>query len=158
MRIEHANITVPDIDAARDFLTTIFPDLEVMHEATAPTGVRWMHLGVNGSYLALESPHDNTRSATLNPRYQNYGINHLGLIVEDMDAAKAGWRPRAITKGISRKSRTRVSGGISTIARAWNGSWWNIFLTIRQKGTVTAHEGIPRGHWAGRGCVSSFLR
>lgn len=99
MRIEHANITVPDIDAARDFLTTIFPDLEVMHEATAPTGVRWMHLGVNGSYLALESPHDNTRSATLNPRYQNYGINHLGLIVEDMDAAKARLEAKGYHEG-----------------------------------------------------------
>ena len=99
MRIEHANITVPDIDAAGDFLTTIFPDLEVMHEATAPTGVRWMHLGVGETYLALESPHDNTRSATLNPRYQNYGINHLGLIVEDMDAAKARLEAKGYREG-----------------------------------------------------------
>lgn len=87
-RIEHANLTVPDIDAAIRFLKAVEPDYEIMADRRSPDGVRWVHLGVNGTYLAIEEPHDRTAASELNPRYRNWGFNHLGLVVDDIAVAK----------------------------------------------------------------------
>jgi len=98
-RIEHANLTVPDIDAAMDFLKTVAPEFRVMHDAISDSGTRWVHFGAGGTYLALEQPHDKALPSSLNPRYQNYGINHLGLIVADMTAVKARLEARGYHEG-----------------------------------------------------------
>ena len=36
--LEHANITVPDIDAATEFLRVIDPDLTIRHDEKPPGG------------------------------------------------------------------------------------------------------------------------
>ncbi|HYE76529.1 MAG TPA: VOC family protein, partial [bacterium] len=45
--LEHANITVPDIDAAIAFLTTAFPEFQVRHDSGPRPGdeIRWVHVG-----------------------------------------------------------------------------------------------------------------
>lgn len=55
--IEHANITVPDIDAAKSFLNVAAPDFTTRKDATAREGYRWVHIGNNEHYIALQEPH-----------------------------------------------------------------------------------------------------
>ncbi len=88
-RLEHANLTVPDIDAAIDFLQAVEPEYRVLHDSGEDADIRWVHFGAGGSYLALEVPHDGNADSTLNARYQNYGINHVGLVVDDIADAKS---------------------------------------------------------------------
>ena len=53
----HMSMTVPDIDAAIEFLKAIEPELEVRHDAT-PKGIyRWANIGKGDSYIALQEPH-----------------------------------------------------------------------------------------------------
>ena len=42
--LEHANITVPDIDAAIAFLTTVEPTFRVRHDETPEGSYRWEHI------------------------------------------------------------------------------------------------------------------
>ena len=86
-RLEHANITVPDIDAAIGFLRAIDPAFTVLHDSGPGTERRWVHLGVGEDYIALSSPsgHSNQRRQ----RHADIGINHVGLVVDDADAAAA---------------------------------------------------------------------
>lgn len=86
-RIEHANLTVPDIDAAIAFLKTVEPAFEVLHDSGSGGDYRWAHVGTRESYLALEEPHQPTPDARKARRYADWGVNHVGFVVPDVDAA-----------------------------------------------------------------------
>ncbi|MHC5009366.1 MAG: VOC family protein [Planctomycetota bacterium] len=95
--LEHANITVPDVDAAIAFLRTIDPALRVRHDETPPNSHRWVHIGTDDTYIALQAPHLDANPLALRQAYENYGVNHLGWVVDDFDAAiarleKGGYR------------------------------------------------------------------
>ncbi len=47
--LEHANITVPDLDAAIAFLTTIDPEFKVRHRAFSEGKCEWAHVGNDDS-------------------------------------------------------------------------------------------------------------
>ncbi len=103
VRLEHANITVPDIDAALDFLSHLAPDFAVMHDGQNPDGYRWVHFGTPQNYLALEEPHEPTPDAGLKRSYRDYGVNHLGLVVDDVDSTaerlkKAGYKENHVSE------------------------------------------------------------
>ncbi len=85
-RLEHANITVPDIDAAIEFLLTLEPGFRVRHDSGAAGDYRWVHIGTDESYIALEEPHEPNPGAKMAARYADYGINHLGWVVDDVAA------------------------------------------------------------------------
>ena len=51
-RLEHANLTVRDIDATVRFLRTAFPEFIVRGEGIQ-NGDRWLHVGSDDSYIAL---------------------------------------------------------------------------------------------------------
>lgn len=56
-KIEHVNITVPDIDAAVKFLKIVAPDVEIRNNEKPLNEKRWMHIGHKDFYFALqESP------------------------------------------------------------------------------------------------------
>ena len=85
-RLEHANITVVDMDRAVGFLTTAFPHLEVRGGGEADRGdrkERWLHLGTEDTYIALTAT-TVTSVAERNPTTQT-GINHVGFDVDDVD-------------------------------------------------------------------------
>jgi hypothetical protein len=46
-KIEHVNITVPDIDAAVAFLKIVAPDFEIRNDEKPLNDKRWMHIGNN---------------------------------------------------------------------------------------------------------------
>lgn len=85
-RFEHANITVPDVDAAIAFLGCIEPRFRILHDDRSEQGYRWVHFGTPQGYFALEDPHVDTPDAALKRRYRDFGVNHIGLVVEDVDA------------------------------------------------------------------------
>ena len=88
-RLEHANLTVPDIDAAIAFLTTVEPEFRIRHDSGNSGAYRWVHIGTDDSYIALEEPHESNPRAGMSVRYSDFGINHLGLVVDDVAAACA---------------------------------------------------------------------
>lgn len=98
MRMEHANITVTDIEAAKRFLKIAFPEFEVRGTGMSRNdehSKRWEHFGTHERYLALEQlePSGSTDRAP----YRDPGVNHIGFVVEDLRALRdrlvgAGYR------------------------------------------------------------------
>ena len=109
--LEHANVTVPDIDAAIEFLRVLDPDLRVRQDALAADGYRWAHVAFGESYIALQEPHVGSDPNDDRRPYKDYGVNHLGLVVEDLDAVvkrlEAGDYRRGIP-GEEHRHRRRV--------------------------------------------------
>jgi catechol 2,3-dioxygenase-like lactoylglutathione lyase family enzyme len=95
--IEHVNMTVPDIGAAIAFLKVVEPQIEVRHDETPDDSYRWAHVGINNSYIALQEPHLGSNPTDNRRPYKDYGANHIGWVVEDLDAVcarldQAGYR------------------------------------------------------------------
>ncbi|WP_122036355.1 VOC family protein [Aliivibrio sp. EL58] len=84
-RFEHANITVPNIDAATAFLLNAAPDFRIKIDKTPDGAHRWAHIGNANCYFALQEPQEMSNSKDTRYPYKNIGINHIGLIVEDLD-------------------------------------------------------------------------
>lgn len=85
--LEHANITVGDIDKAIKFLTTAFPDFKVRGGGESETGGgirKWLHIGTDVTYVALESV--SSKDEGTRRLYRDVGINHIGFVVEDVEA------------------------------------------------------------------------
>ncbi|WP_172298852.1 VOC family protein [Pseudoruegeria sp. HB172150] len=81
--LEHANITVSDPDATAAWLCDIF-GWDVRWQGDAIHGGRTVHVGSNGSYLAIYNP------GKLQPKkdisyYTVGGLNHVGIVVDDLD-------------------------------------------------------------------------
>jgi len=87
--LEHANICVPDIDAAIRFLKLIDPAFVVRHDEVGEGGYRWAHVGNDQSYVALEEARVGSAPEAARTTYANYGVNHLGWVVDDLEAVAA---------------------------------------------------------------------
>lgn len=90
--LEHYNVTVSDIDYATKFFLTVFPDFEVRGEGMIEEVIdgtfyktKWVHVGTQTHYLALQSTPNNL---PLKENKYNY-FNHLGFAVDDMDTTLA---------------------------------------------------------------------
>ena len=87
LRLEHANLSVRDVDAAVRFVTAAFPDFRVRREGFR-NGRRWLHVGTDDTYLAL-----NEATAVPAEAWEPYsgkpGLNHLGYEVDDVEALRA---------------------------------------------------------------------
>ena len=76
-RLEHANLAVRDVDATVRFLQTAFPAFRIRREGKTWQGWRWIHLGTDDTYIAVnEAPNEAAEP------WQAYagkpGLNHLG--------------------------------------------------------------------------------
>ncbi|MEL0629075.1 VOC family protein [Psychromonas aquatilis] len=96
-KIEHLNITVPDIDEAIKFIKIVAPDFKVRRDQSPENSYRWAHIGNDHYYFALQEPHLEATPAFPLKTYKNHGINHIALIVEDLarieaDLIKAGYQ------------------------------------------------------------------
>jgi len=90
-RLEHANLCVHDIDAVVGFLKTAFPDFEIRQDTTDPDGTRWVHVGTNETYVALNQANpEEPRRGT--PYKGRPGLNHLAYEVDDVEALRARLR------------------------------------------------------------------
>ena len=99
-RLEHANLTVRDIDASVRFLTTAFPDFSVRRDARDTNGARWVHVGSGRTYIALRAA-EREPAEPWAPYEGRPGVNHLGYEVDDVAALRrrmraAGYRDSTI--------------------------------------------------------------
>lgn len=79
--VEHANITVSNIDDAVQFIQTAIPEFKERHRGQ--TNYRWCHIGTDDSYIALQEVV--AREQTDRSPYLDVGINHIGIVVDDVD-------------------------------------------------------------------------
>jgi hypothetical protein len=93
VRLEHANLTVRDIEGMIRFLQTAFPEFRVRGEGRSQDGSRWLHIGTQDTYIAL-SP------AKVEPEKQ-CGRQRLGV--------------RSVPlSGSRRAQRLQVAGSVAT--------------------------------------------
>ncbi len=100
-RLEHLNITVPDIDAAIAFLTIVAPDFKIRRDVKPQSSHRWAHVGNEQYYLALQEPHLDSLSPN-NPQetYKNFGVNHIALVVENIGSIEVNLVKEGYRRGI----------------------------------------------------------
>ncbi len=96
IRLEHANISVKDIDGMIRFLQTAFHSFRIRHDETDTDGSRWVHIGTDDAYIALNQATEDPAEAWT-PYGGKPGINHLGFEVDDAEAIRlrlkeAGYR------------------------------------------------------------------
>ncbi len=99
-RIEHVNITVPDIDEAIRFLKIVAPDFEVRKDERPSNSYRWTHIGNEEYYFALQEPHLDTDPKKQLQAYKNYGINHVALVVSNLQVIEEKLLDSGYRRGI----------------------------------------------------------
>lgn len=90
--VEHANLTVSNIDHSIAFLQTALPGFSVRHRGQSEL-YRWCHIGTEHTYLALQDVVN--RDKIDRTPYLDSGINHIGLVTQDVD----GVRQRLLAAG-----------------------------------------------------------
>jgi hypothetical protein len=83
-RIEHLNITVPDIDEAIKFIQIVAPDFKVRKDVKPHDSYRWAHIGNDDYYFALQEAHLGSEPVSPRKTYKNYGVNHIAIVVDDL--------------------------------------------------------------------------
>lgn len=112
--LEHANITVPNIDDTIEFLTLVEPDFYVRADQyEGDQQRRWVHVGNEHTYIALQEPsakeessakeelaESNNQPQMPHKTYQNFGANHLAFVVSDFDAVTQRLKERGYKQGL----------------------------------------------------------
>ncbi len=98
--LEHANMTVPDIDAAMAFLKIVEPAFRLRHDASPPGSYRWAHIGTEQCYIALQEPHVDSNPTQARRPYKDYGVNHLAWVVDDLAAVVGRLEAHGYRQGI----------------------------------------------------------
>jgi catechol 2,3-dioxygenase-like lactoylglutathione lyase family enzyme len=96
-RMEHANLCVRDVDAMIRFLETAFPEFRVRHDSTEADGTRWVHVGTDETYIALQS-NRRERTEPWQPYSGSPGVNHLGYEVDDVEGLRTRLRSAGYTE------------------------------------------------------------
>ena len=78
--LEHANITVKNLDNTVRFLTLACPNFKVRGQGRGNDGQRWVHIGTDQAYLAVN---EDVRVNEARTMYANSGLNHVGIVVDD---------------------------------------------------------------------------
>lgn len=94
--LEHVNITVRDPQQTAQLYCKLF-DWKIRWQGEAIHGGTTLHVGNESSYVALYSKGDYEQAADSYSRVG--GINHIGVVVDDLDAVEArvkaaGFTPR----------------------------------------------------------------
>jgi catechol 2,3-dioxygenase-like lactoylglutathione lyase family enzyme len=109
-RLDHANLTVRDVEGVTRFLTHAFPDFRVRGRGSDCAGLWWVHVGDDATYLSLL-----TASGASKDPFVAYGgapgLNHLGFEVDDVDAVRgrlqaAGYRESSVAYDHPHRRRT----------------------------------------------------
>ena len=96
-QLEHANLCVSDIDGMIKFLQTALPDFIIRHDETDNEGDRWVHIGNDQTYIALNNStqKDSTDWA---PYSGMPGVNHLGYMVDSVEQVRSRLRAAGYTE------------------------------------------------------------
>lgn len=85
-RLEHLNVTVCDPDATAAMLVELF-GWRVRWQGAAIHGGRSVHVGGADTYLAVYAG-PGEQAAAGNSYVQRGGLNHIGVVVDDLDAVE----------------------------------------------------------------------
>lgn len=91
VRLDHANLTVRDVDEAVRFLRAAFPEFRIRAEGKSWRGTRWVHVGTDDLYLALCQAFSEPAEGWV-PYGGKPGTNHLGFEVDDAAALRERMR------------------------------------------------------------------
>lgn len=95
--LEHTNYTVTDPDKTAAWMCDLF-GWHVRWSGAAMAGGRTVHVGTDDHYLALYSPGDPAPA-----KGGNYttvgGLNHLAVVVDDIDAAEKAIKAHGFETG-----------------------------------------------------------
>ncbi|MEN8160461.1 MAG: VOC family protein [Myxococcota bacterium] len=99
-RLEHANLTVHDVEGAVRFLCHAFPGFRVRGRGSHCAGHEWVHVGDDETYLSLLTARRDS-SDPFTPYSGKPGLNHLGFEVPDVEAVRerlcaAGYRESTV--------------------------------------------------------------
>jgi len=103
MRIEHANITVSDVQASAAFYRRLF-DAALRWEGATEAGLRAAHIGDDEAYLAL---FEATQQGRAPASYFEVGFNHVAFQVDDLDT----YRQRLAQMGVPIKAEEDYEPG-----------------------------------------------
>ena len=100
IRLEHANLAVRDVDGAVRFIQTAFPEFRIRREGKSWQGLRWLHVGTDDTYLAINEAPEEPAEIWV-PYGGKPGLNHLGYEVDDAEALRqrllaAGYRDSTV--------------------------------------------------------------
>jgi catechol 2,3-dioxygenase-like lactoylglutathione lyase family enzyme len=112
--LEHANITVRDLEEGVRFLTAAFPAFRPRGGSTVEIEggqKRWLHVGTDETYIVLEEVTPTTESNR--QPYRDLGVNHVGFVVDDIDDVihrleSAGYETGDLAEEIDYRKRTYV--------------------------------------------------
>ena len=99
--LEHANITVRDVDEAIRFIQTAMPEWKVRADVISEEGNcrRWVHLGTGTNYIAIEDRGATEKGPHI--AYVHPGVNHLGFVVDNLDTVAKRLTEEGYTEGSS---------------------------------------------------------
>ena len=109
VRLEHANLTVRDVEATIRFLMTAFPEFRMRGEGKNRDGTRWAHVGTNDTYIALNQAKADSERDRM-PYRGEPGLNHLAYEVDDVDSLRlrlkaAGYRDSTVPNAHPHRKR-----------------------------------------------------
>ncbi len=93
-RLEHVNLTVTDPDSSAARLVDLF-DWHVRWSGSAKDDGYTVHVGTDDDYLALYTPPTDPAAVT-DAGYQVNGLNHVALVVDDLDEVERRVRAAGI--------------------------------------------------------------
>ena len=78
-QLEHANLCVSNIDGMIKFLQTALPDFVIRHDETDSDGDRWVHIGNDKTYIALNNSTEKKTHLTGHPILENQELITLAI-------------------------------------------------------------------------------
>lgn len=108
-RLEHANLSVRDIDAMMQFLRTAFPSFRVRGEGKVRGNTRWVHVGNDDTYIALNQANPDSARQWV-PYSGEPGVNHFAYEVDDVESLRsrlkaAGYRESTVPNAHPHRKR-----------------------------------------------------
>ncbi|MCK4861287.1 MAG: VOC family protein [Rhodobacteraceae bacterium] len=95
--LEHVNVTVSDPAKTADMLCDLF-NWQIRWSGDSINGGKTIHVGSAGSYVALYSPEGGT--SVTGSSYENLGgLNHIAVVVKDLDDVEARVKAAGFTPG-----------------------------------------------------------
>jgi catechol 2,3-dioxygenase-like lactoylglutathione lyase family enzyme len=82
--VEHANVTVSNLDKAIEFLTIGVPEFDIRKRFVLE-GREWAHVGTPTSYIAVV---EETKAEKRPAEMDGLGFNHVGFVVPDVTATR----------------------------------------------------------------------
>ena len=94
-RLEHVNITVSDPERSATLMKALF-GWKIRWEGASINGGYSIHVGDEDDYLAFYSPLKTTDATCVSYDIRG-GLNHVALVVDDLDAVEARVRAEGFT-------------------------------------------------------------